>query len=73
MNQTKISDKDIIYLRMKAAHKYLRLNISAKMHPMLHMSTAVAYVDWRSTSGARYHNVTTLNGYIYIQYIYSNI
>ena len=32
---------------------------SAKIHPTDHMSTGVAYVDCKSTSGARYHNVTT--------------
>lgn len=39
---------------------YLRRNISAKIQPTLHMSTGVAYVDCRRTSGARYQSVTTL-------------
>ena len=38
---------------------YFRRNISAKIQPTLHMSTGVAYVDCKRTSGARYQSVTT--------------
>ena len=38
---------------------HLRLWSSPKMHPTLQISIALLYGAWRSTSGARYHCVTT--------------
>ena len=34
--------------------------MSVKVQPTFHMSTGVAYIDFKETSGAEYQSVTTI-------------